>query len=287
MNLPSLADLARLVRLPVSAAVALPAASAWMVAGGPPEARLAALVASVLALACGASALNQAQERSTDARMARTKDRPLPAGRLGLPAALAVSVLLLTAGLLALARLFGVMTLALGCAAVAWYNLVYTKAKRMTPYAAIPGAAVGALVPAIGWAASGAPLSDPRLAALCFFFWIWQVPHFWLLAARDGDEVASAGLPAATRSLRQTQIGRIAAAWLSATAASGALLPLFSAMRSPAALLLLALLTVALFASALRLLLRPGDGTRRASAFAHLNGYCGSVSLLLCADRFV
>src|SRR5262249_55606588 len=122
----------------------------------------------VLFLAMGSAALNQWQERTLDARMERTRRRPIPSGAMSPADALAVVAVLAGAGVFLLLR-SSALAAALGLAAMAWYNGVYTFLKRVTAFAAVPGALIGALPPAIGWtAAGGSPLDRPVLA-LCFF----------------------------------------------------------------------------------------------------------------------
>jgi hypothetical protein len=83
---------------------------------------------------------------------------------------------------------------------VLWYNGVYTFLKRKSPFAAIPGAVIGAIPPAIGWICGKGALSfDPQILALSFFFFIWQVPHFWLLLLNFGRDYEKAGFPSLTR----------------------------------------------------------------------------------------
>jgi len=188
---------------------------------------------SVFLLACGASALNQVQERDIDAKMERTRNRPIPSGLLAPGQALSLSLMLLLAGLVLLATTAGLIALVLGSAAILWYNGVYTYLKKVTAFASIPGAAVGMIPPAIGWVAGGGALIDVRLAAISLIFFLWQVPHFWLLLLNRGEEYERAGLPSVTRLMSRQQIARITYAWIVAAAIAGLALPLYGSVRTP------------------------------------------------------
>ena len=127
-------------------------------------------------VASGAAAFNQVLERDIDARMRRTRMRPLPDGRLGAPESTVFAAALSLAGLLELG--LGANWLAASVAAVtlASYTLVYTPLKRVTSLATVIGAVPGALPPVIGWAAARGALSLEAwvLFAIVFF---WQMPH--------------------------------------------------------------------------------------------------------------
>ncbi len=195
-------------------------------------------LAAVFILACGASALNQWQERDLDAKMERTRKRPLPSNTLTPVQALLFSVIALIAGTILL-TLINVQAACLGGFAICWYNGVYTWLKKRTAFAAVPGAAVGMIPPAVGWVSAGGTLLDPGLAAVCFLFFMWQVPHFWLLVLRHGKEYEKAGLPSLTGVLNTAQIGRITFAWIVAAAVASLALPLYGSTRSAAGCLLL------------------------------------------------
>ena len=161
---------------------------------------------AVFLLACGASALNQYQEQDIDEKMERTRTRPLPSGSIAASHALALSCALVLAGLALLVHACGVKAALLGLFALLWYNGIYTHLKKMTAFAAVPGAAVGMVPPAIGWVSAGGAVLDPRIAAICFLFFLWQVPHFWLLLLNNGEEYEQAGLPSLTRVMSRPQI---------------------------------------------------------------------------------
>jgi protoheme IX farnesyltransferase len=189
--------------------------------------------ASVFLLACGASALNQYQEQDIDAKMERTRLRPLPSGTTTPAQALFFSLALLVSGQFLLACAGGAKAFVLGLAALLWYNGVYTYLKRVTAFASVPGALVGIIPPAIGWVAAGGVISDGRLAAICFIFFLWQVPHFWLLVLNHGEEYERAGLPSLTRLMKKPQIARITFVWIVASTIASLALPLYGSVRSP------------------------------------------------------
>ncbi|NIS73692.1 MAG: protoheme IX farnesyltransferase [Deltaproteobacteria bacterium] len=187
-----------------------------------------------LLIAMGASALNQYQERDVDAKMERTRNRPIPSGEISPGNALKVALALSALGWLVLLYAGGPVASGLGVFALLWYTLVYTNLKKVTAFAVIPGAIVGAIPPAIGWVSAGGMVTDPELVILSFFFFIWQVPHFWLLTIRYGEDFKRAGLPAPSSRFSKKQLSRITFIWLMATAVTSLSLPLFNITGSPA-----------------------------------------------------
>jgi protoheme IX farnesyltransferase len=187
--------------------------------------------AGVLTLACGASALNQYQEKDVDGKMERTKQRPLPSNQVPPAWALIFSGLLIFSGCWILSRA-GAVALILGLCAVAWYNGVYTQLKKISAFAAVPGALTGAFPPAIGWACGGGNLTDQRLWAMALFFFMWQVPHFWTIAFDRSREYREAGLPTLSDIFSEKQIRRIVFQWILGTAACSLLICFCSAVYS-------------------------------------------------------
>lgn len=142
--------------------------------------------------AAGAGALNQYVERDTDARMVRTSDRPLPAGRVRPGQALAYGIVLGLAGFLLL--LFGVGTVSalLAGASLLIYIFGYTPLKRRSPAATLVGAVPGALPALAGWTATGAPVDATAIAVFSTVYF-WQIPHFLALAWICRDDYRRAG----------------------------------------------------------------------------------------------
>jgi protoheme IX farnesyltransferase len=174
-------------------------------------------------VASGASALNQWQEAAMDSRMERTRRRPIPAGHLDPTTALFIAGLMMLAGLYALTSVAAdpYTLLALALAAVAWYNGVYTYLKRVTAFAVVPGALIGAIPPVIGYVADGGNLRDPAILLVAGFLFIWQVPHFWLLMILLEEQYARAGLPTLGRTFTKAQLHRVTFMWIMATAVTG------------------------------------------------------------------
>ena len=157
------------------------------------RALLAALIGTGL-VASGASCLNMVIERDIDARMQRTSQRPLPAGRLRPAEALAFGLAVTAAGLLHLGWTSG--ALAAVVAAVTWssYLFLYTPLKPRTSLSTIVGAFPGALPPVIGWAAARGTLDGGAFVLFAILF-LWQIPHFLAIAWIYRDDYERGGLP--------------------------------------------------------------------------------------------
>jgi protoheme IX farnesyltransferase len=167
------------------------------VTSSPDRVHLAALAVALLGtglVASGAAVLNQVLERDTDALMLRTRERPLPAGRV--PAADA-SVFGGALSVLGLGVLYGASEpLAAGVAAftLVSYLALYTPLKRRTPFSTLVGAVPGALPPVIGWAAARGSLDGGAWVLFAILF-LWQIPHFLAIAWLYRDDYARAGFP--------------------------------------------------------------------------------------------
>jgi len=147
------------------------------------------------ALSCmGAGVLNQLREIDTDARMERTGNRPLPAGRIRPATALCFGIALATAGVLLLLVFTHWLAAALSAATVLSYVFIYTPMKRTTSLAAIVGAVPGALPPVIGYAAATGAIGGVAWSIFAIMF-LWQLPHFLAIAWLYREDFARAGFP--------------------------------------------------------------------------------------------
>ena len=143
-------------------------------------------------VAGGAAALNQLLERTYDARMRRTEDRPLPSGRLQPDTVLIMGGLCSAIGLVYLAGAVNLLTGLLGAITLVSYLFIYTPLKRVTPLNTAIGAVPGALPPLMGWTAARGEINIEgwSLFAILFF---WQLPHFLAIAWMYREDYAKAG----------------------------------------------------------------------------------------------
>ena len=150
------------------------------------------LIGSLLA-AGGTLALNQYGERDLDARMDRTRARPLPAGRLQPLEAWLFGVALTLAGTVYLAALVNPLVALVTLATTILYLFAYTPLKRRTPLCTLVGAVAGALPPVAGWAAARGDVA-PGAWVLFAILFLWQLPHTLAIARLYRDDYARAGV---------------------------------------------------------------------------------------------
>jgi protoheme IX farnesyltransferase len=199
----------------------------------------------IFLLASGSAALNQYQEYHLDAKMDRTKNRPIPSGNVSPLQALLFAFLLSAGGSYLLYWSTGFESMQLGILALIWYNAVYTPLKRKTAFAVVPGSVIGAIPPMVGYVAAGGSLNDPQILAFAFFMFMWQVPHFWLLVMKNGADYRKAGFPTIADVYSEKQLKSITYVWIVATAVSSMLLPLMHVLKGQIFLILLSVSFVA------------------------------------------
>lgn len=276
-----------LAKVRISLLATLSTATGYFLAPGKITIHMLLPTAAVFLLACGSCVLNQYQEREIDQRMERTKSRPIPSGRLNPETALWISLGLIMSGALILFSGAGALALALGLFVVFWYNMIYTPLKQKTAFAAVPGALVGAIPPVLGWVAGGGQLLDPRIGGIALFFFIWQMPHFWLLLLGVSKDYENAGLPSITKIFSREQVKRIIFVWLLSTGVSSLILPLFGFLNSSLFYFVLAAAASWLFWNAVMLLRSDGDHVPWRVSFTKLNVYAILVISILSADRLL
>ncbi|MEC8055080.1 MAG: heme o synthase [Pseudomonadota bacterium] len=153
---------------------------------------------AILAVAVGAGAsgaINMWYDRDIDAVMARTKGRPIPAGRVNADEALAFGVVLSIGSVVVMGLAVNWLAAGLLALTIGYYVFFYTMwLKRRTPQNIVVGGAAGAFPPMIGWAAATGEVSIESLVLFAIIF-MWTPPHFWALALYRSGDYRAAGVP--------------------------------------------------------------------------------------------
>ncbi len=216
----TLRNIVVLFKLPVLIPVSFTSFTAYFMFAPYPGPGLFLSTLGVFLLGATASALNQIQEKEIDYSMERTRNRPIPSGKMSLSFAWSILTVTLICGSFLLWAYGSLTAMLLGLFSILWYNGVYTYLKRVTAFAVVPGSLTGAIPPVIGWTAAGGHLLDKTSILLAFIFFIGQVPHFWLLILKYGKEYKKAGLPVLSDVFSRIQISRLSFSWVAVTLAS-------------------------------------------------------------------
>ena len=245
------------------------------------------VLAGVMLLSCGASALNQVQERGRDGLMARTAGRPLPSGRLSHAQALAFSIVAIVAGAAVLWLGVGPMAGILGLIASGFYNGVYTPwLKPNSPFAAVPGAIPGAVPPVIGWVAGGGHIADAGAVILFGILFLWQMPHFWALSLRYRADYAAGGFPMVSERVGVEGTARLIQLYALGLTAWALAAPTFG-VGGPAALVAAAALGGRLIWLAAKFARQPDDQRGWLSLFLFSNFFLLLLFLVMVGERLV
>lgn len=260
-----------LTKLRISGASTFTAAAGYVAYLRGADMGLVTTLLGILLLAMGSSALNEVQEHRFDAMMPRTANRPIPRGDLSPTQAAVIATVMAVCGFLVLWLAHNLTSALLGALALGWYNGFYTPLKRISAFAVVPGSLIGALPPAIGWTAAGGSVAHPSILALAFVFFIWQVPHFWLLVGLHAEGYEEAGYPTLVSVFGRPRLSRLTFTWTCGTAAACGLLPMFRVLVSWPSEVMLGLGALWLVAGSLPLL-KPGqDATLYRRVFMNIN----------------
>lgn len=251
------------------------------------DSNLLFVLLGTLILAFGSATLNQYQERNTDSLMDRTKSRPIPAGRISENNALIISILLIISGSIILILGVNLLSFALGILNLFWYNFIYTPLKRKTALAIIPGSLVGAIPPMIGWVAANGDLFDFRIIIISFFFFIWQIPHFWILLLKLDKDYQLAKFPTITSNFSKQQLARIIFSWTVATGLCSILIPLSLKLTNTLTMSLIISLVLFIIFSSIKLLKFSENNFSTISSFRTINLFVLSVIIVISINKMV
>jgi protoheme IX farnesyltransferase len=192
----AVADYIALLKPRVMSLVVFTALVGMAVAPGQLHPVLAFTALICIAVGAGASgAINMWYDADIDAGMARTRDRPIPRGRIAAGEALGFGVTLAIGSIVAMGLLVNLVAAALLALTIGFYVFIYTIwLKRRTPQNIVIGGAAGAFPPMIGWAAVTGHVGLPSLALFALIF-MWTPPHFWALALYRSGDYARVGVP--------------------------------------------------------------------------------------------
>ncbi len=240
----------------------------------------------ILLLSVAASVLNQIQEVRMDSKMPRTRNRPLPANILSRMNALLFFFINFITGLILIYSAGSIVAALIGLFTIIWYNGIYTYSKRITAFAVFPGAITGALPPLIGWVAAGGGILDKPIVFVAFLFFVGQIPHFWLLVLKYGDEYSAAGFPSLTELMSRQQITRMTFTWVVASVIAALFLYYFKIIQSEFIVVILLVASAFLIRQFFKLIkISQERNYRKYSIF--LDSYFLLVMILLIIDKIV
>jgi len=270
----------------LSFAVSLSALFAYVMAKG--EVGLDMLLAtfSVLLVAMGVSTLNQVQEYKSDAKMERTKNRPIASGRMSPRTGLIIGIVLILLAMGLIYSLLGLTGVNIFMFAFIWYNAMYTPLKKKSALAVVPGAILGVIPPAIGWLTAGHTLMELEFIALALYFFIWQVPHFWLLVMLFHGDYKDGGYPTAMKLFGQASLQRLTFVWLIFTIQAGIFLVWVYEPYTPTILLAIGI-GVWAFISSFELLKESFELKNARSVFWKINAAFLGIIILLSIDEYI
>ena len=192
-----LQDMVMLTKPRIISLLLVTTAAPMYIAGSPSWITVLIVMIGGYLMAGGANAVNMYIDQDIDDRMARTRLRPIPGGRMTPRAVLAFGLALAVGATWLLARYVNVLTSALALGGFYFYVFVYTRwLKRTTPQNIVIGGAAGAFPPLVGWAATTGTVDLTAIYLFLIVFY-WTPPHFWALALLKQVDYGRAGVPMA------------------------------------------------------------------------------------------
>lgn len=279
--------ISELIKYRVSMAVSFTTVTGYFVYTEKLDFQVLLLMFAVFLLASGASALNECQEYRFDAKMDRTKNRPIPTGRISIRNAWLVSIGFTVAGILLLYLFYNPMTAFLGFTNIIWYNVIYTNLKRVSPFAVVPGSMVGAIPVLMGWTAAGGYVFDKSIIFIAFFIFIWQIPHFWLLMFKYGKQYEAAGFRTINQTMSPDVLRIVIFAWILATSAASMMVPLFLSQISVPLFLLIFVLNLLFIVTFIKLSFGNVAEINFRKSFVSINIYMFAFMLLMIVYHLV
>ena len=279
--------IAEIVKIKITVLVMLTTLLGYLLAASQVTIDLIYPAVGIFLLACGSAALNQYQERNIDVLMDRTKDRPIPSGRIKAYNVLIISISFLIAGSLLLFFKTNAVTLLIGLLAFFWYNGVYTLLKKKTAYAILPGSLIGALPPIAGWTAAGGSVFDFDILFISLYFFVWQIPHFWLLLLIYDKDYETVGLPTLTKIFGRKNLINITFVLILFTLLIAMLIPFIGIVNYTISSVSLTIVSLGLLYLAIGFLRSPVEHKEVLKMFVSINIYTLIIITLLSIDKLI
>ena len=219
--------------------------------------------------------------------MERTKNRPIASGRMSPKTGIIIAIVLILASFVLIYSLLGLTGINFFAFAFIWYNLMYTPLKKKSALAVVPGAILGVIPPAIGWLVAGHSLFEIEFFTLAAFYFIWQVPHFWLLVMLFHGDYKDGGYPTAMRLFGEGTLQRLTFVWLNLTIYAGIFMVYTFHVYSMVTTVLISLLGVWAFVTSLKLLKKEFKLTDARAIFWKINAAFLGTIILLSIDTYI
>jgi len=247
----------------------------------------------IFLLSCASAAMNHYQERNTDGLMRRTMNRPLPSGILQPHSVLVIIGFLSLAGSVLILLFGNIMALFLSWLAFFSYNLIYTPLKKITPFAVIPGSFVGAFPVMAGWSAALEPaaritgLINPAILVIASFFFIWQMPHFWLLMDIYNADYKRGGFPTLRSYFTGKATDIFTFSWIVLLVVTSLFFQAAGVVNSIMVQLIIVAFGIWLISGSYSIIMKSGDNRTEKSAFMKINVYVLAVTLVIMVDKLI
>jgi len=271
----------------LSFAVSLSALFAYIMAKGEIGFDMFLATFSVLLVAMGVSTLNQVQEYREDSKMDRTKHRPIASGRMSPRTGVIIAVVLILISFGLIYMLLGLTGINFFAFSFIWYNLMYTPLKKRSALAVVPGALLGVVPPAIGWLVAGHTLFEIEFIAVAVYYFIWQVPHFWLLVMLFHSDYKDGGYPTAMRLFGEGTLQRLTFVWLMLTIQAGAFMVYTFTVYSNITIGLSVIIGIWAFVTSMKLLKKEFKLTDARSIFWKINAAFLGIIVLISIDEYI
>jgi len=281
----------RFTRFYLSLAVSISALFTYLIATKTPSFEIFIPWLGILLLAMGSSGLNQIQEKEYDKKMDRTSKRPLVSGAYSTSKAFNISMSLILSAFVLHYISMGFMGIYFAIATIFIYNLVYTYLKPYSHWALILGSFLGVIGPMIGWLVANDlnlnSLLELKFMYIFIIYFVWQVPHFWLLVLMNNQDYKKAGFPTLKDKIGQNGLMRTIAIWNVISVANGLALVMAAKTSETIWILTIAISMYMIYSSYILFTTKEVIGKFFKIRFMELNTYILLIMIFLMVHNLI